>query len=68
MKKNKEEVKEQQIKEPRTIKVKTLIISIIWVATLIVAVVGGWTLKCVNQSQIDSEAKALAEQMLKSDK
>lgn len=68
MKKNKEEVKEQQIKEPRTIKVKTLIISIIWIATLILAVVGGWTLKCVNQSQIDSEAKALAEQMLKSDK
>ena len=57
----------EQIKQPRTIKVKTLIIAIIWAFTLFVAVVGGWTLKCVNQSQIDSDARALAEQMVKSE-
>ena len=56
-----------QLKEPRTVKVKTLIIAILWVFTLSVAVAGGWYLKCFNQSQIQAEAAKLAEQIVKSE-
>jgi len=57
----------EQIKQPRTIKVKTLIIAIIWIATLVVALIGGWNLRSADQSRVQSEADALSKVMLKSE-
>jgi len=54
-------------KQPRTIKVKTVVISVMVAIAIIVSFIGGWTMKSVDQARVNAEAQNLASQMLKSD-
>jgi len=58
---------QQPIKEPRTIKVRTVIIAIVIVFALFASFVAGWTYRSADQARVQSEATALV-QKLKSQK
>lgn len=49
------------VKQAKTIKVKTLIIAIIWLLSLLAAVVGGWTLRSVDNARVSAEAQAIVQ-------
>lgn len=60
MSKNKEGLRPQ---EPKTIKVKTLLIAIAIVATHFAVFVGGWTARSADQARVQAEASELAQQL-----
>jgi len=44
-------------KQARTIKVKTLVLAILWAASIIGALIGGWTLRSDFASEVRSEVR-----------
>ncbi len=51
----------EEIKQPKTIKVSTVVISVTFLALLLASFIGGWTMRSVDQSRIQSEARALTD-------
>lgn len=56
-----------QPKQPKTIKVKTIIITIVFIFALGLSFIGGWVARSADQSRVQTEATALV-QRLKSQK
>lgn len=59
--------KQEEAKQPRTIKVRTVVIAIAIVTALFASFVAGWTSRSADQARVQSEATALV-QKLKSQK
>jgi len=55
--------KEQVTKQPRTIKVRTVIIALVIVAALFASFVAGWNVRSADQSRVNAEASALISRL-----
>lgn len=59
---------ESKVKAPKTIRVKTLIIVILWVLSLAGAVTGGWMLRSADNARVTQEAQAMVQSLSKASK
>ncbi len=52
-----------KVKEPRTIKVKTVVIAIIVTVVIATAFIGGWIARSHDMSRVQAEASVLVSQL-----
>lgn len=60
-------VKQNKVKEPkapRTIKVKTLVVIIVWTMTVTSAFVAGWFVKGLDNERVHTEARVMLNQLV----
>lgn len=55
-------------KAPRTIKVKTAVIVVLWLFSLAIALIGGWVLRSGDVSRVNNEARVLLSQLVDQEK
>lgn len=67
-KKTQKTTQEISTKSPKTIRVKTLIITILWVLSLVGAVVVGWTLRSADNARVTQEAQSMVQSLSKASK
>jgi hypothetical protein len=54
-------------KQPRTVQVKTIVITLVVIFLMVFSFMGGWFVKCADQARVESAASSLV-QTLKSQK
>jgi len=55
--------KQIQPKQPKTIKVKTVVIALLVTTAIIASFIGGWFARSVDQSRVQSEARVLVTEL-----
>ncbi len=63
MKKNTkvQEEKPVKVKEPKTIQVKTLVMVLLWISTVIAGLIVGWNLRSMDNARIERHAEQIIQ-------
>jgi len=64
MKKQKEVEEVKVPKQPRTIKVKTVVLIVLWTVSVIVSLYAGWSLKTNDTERVHNEAKVMLNSLI----
>lgn len=51
-------------KQPRTIKVRTVVVVILWTLSMIASLIAGWTLKSADNDRVSNEARVMLDSLI----
>lgn len=60
-------IKKEKIEEPkapRTIKIRTMVVVVIWLFSILAALITGWTMRSTDITRVNSEARVLLQDFI----
>jgi len=62
--KNNKTIEPKAPKQPKTIKIKTLVLVVAWVISLLGSLYAGWTMKQADTERVNSEARVMLNSLI----
>lgn len=60
-------IKKEKIEEPkapRTIKIRTMVVVVIWLFSILAALITGWTMRSTDITRVNTEARVLLKDFI----